>query len=232
VRLESTSQSPAVGIHHVVAGLLVDADKVLLCHRSAGRRWCPSLWDLPGGHVEKNEAPSIALVRELHEELGIVVPEPTDLAFAHLQQTDFACRIWVIREWIGIPHIESNEHDDMGWVDSRGNQGTWLLLLRATGQSSDELSRASRDEGARIRPISEAHSGRQCDRRLLRDQRNPPFPTYRRGTESGLPTPTRRATLPDAGSVRSMQSLHQLGAGALPQRAAKCRLRGCGLQKG
>jgi 8-oxo-dGTP diphosphatase len=109
------SQSQAVGIHHVVAGLLIDADKVFLCHRSASRRWYPSVWDLPGGHVEENEAPSKALVRELHEELGIVVPEPTDPAFAHLQQTGFDCRIWVFREWIGIPHIESDEHDDMGW---------------------------------------------------------------------------------------------------------------------
>ena len=109
------SESQAVGVHQVVAGLLVDADKVLLCHRSAGRRWYPNVWDLPGGHVEENEAPPVALVRELHEELGIVIPEPTDPAFAHLQQPDFHCRIWVVREWIGVPHIASDEHDDMGW---------------------------------------------------------------------------------------------------------------------
>jgi 8-oxo-dGTP pyrophosphatase MutT (NUDIX family) len=103
------------GIHHVVAGLLVDADRIFLCHRSAGRRWYPNVWDLPGGHVEENEAPSVALVRELHEELGIVIPEPTDQAFVHLEQPDFECRIWVVREWTGIPHIASDEHDDMGW---------------------------------------------------------------------------------------------------------------------
>ncbi len=65
------SGSQAVDIHHVVAGLLVDGDKVFLCHRSPGRRWYPSVWDLPGGHVEENKAPSVALVRELHEELGL-----------------------------------------------------------------------------------------------------------------------------------------------------------------
>jgi len=65
------SESHAVGIHHVVAGLLVDADKVFLCHRSASRHWYPSIWDLPGGHVEENEAPPVALVRELHEGLGL-----------------------------------------------------------------------------------------------------------------------------------------------------------------
>ena len=56
------------GVHHVVAGLLVDAGKLFLCHRSAGRRWYPNIWrDLPGGHIESNEAPAAALVRELHE---------------------------------------------------------------------------------------------------------------------------------------------------------------------
>ena len=109
------SESKAVGIHQVVAGLLVDADKVFLCHRSASRRWYPNVWDLPGGHVEENEAPPVALVRELHEELGIVISEPTDPEFAHLQQPDFDCRIWVVREWIGVPRIASKEHDDMGW---------------------------------------------------------------------------------------------------------------------
>ena len=109
------SVNQAVGIHYVVAGLLVDADKVFLCHRSPSRRWYPSVWDLPGGHVEENEAPSVALVRELHEELGIVIPEPADPVFAHLQQPDFDCRIWVVREWIGVPHIASDEHDDLGW---------------------------------------------------------------------------------------------------------------------
>ena len=109
------SESGAIGIHQVVAGLLVEAGKVCLCHRSASRRWYPNVWDLPGGHVEENEAPPVALVRELREELGIVMPEPTDPAFAHLQQPDFDCHIWVVREWIGIPHTASDEHDDMGW---------------------------------------------------------------------------------------------------------------------
>ena len=105
VRLASLSDSQVVGIHRVVAGLLVDADKVFLCHRSAGRRWYPNVWDLPGGHIEQTETPAEALVRELHEELGILIPQPADPAFAHLRRPDFDCRIWVVRKWTGNPHI-------------------------------------------------------------------------------------------------------------------------------
>ena len=108
-------ESQVTGDHHVVAGLLVDADKVFLCHRSASRRWYPSVWDLPGGHIEPNEAAGVALVRELHEELGIVNPEPSDPAFAHVWRPDFDCRIWVVRQWTGTPRLASDEHDDMGW---------------------------------------------------------------------------------------------------------------------
>ncbi|WP_428833210.1 NUDIX hydrolase [Micromonospora coerulea] len=49
----------------IVTAVLRDGDRVLLCHRSAGRRWYPDVWDLPGGHVEEGEDPKESLVREL-----------------------------------------------------------------------------------------------------------------------------------------------------------------------
>ena len=103
------------GGHHIVAGLLVEDGAALLCLRSASRRWYPNVWDLPGGHIENNETPPHALARELYEELGIVVPEPTEPPFAHLRRSDFDCRIWLVTEWVGIPRIASDEHDDAGW---------------------------------------------------------------------------------------------------------------------
>jgi 8-oxo-dGTP pyrophosphatase MutT (NUDIX family) len=57
----------------IVTGLLRDGDRVLLCHRSPGRRWYPDVWDLPGGHVEPGELPGDALARELREEVGIEI---------------------------------------------------------------------------------------------------------------------------------------------------------------
>jgi oligopeptide/dipeptide ABC transporter ATP-binding protein len=45
----------------IVTAVLRDGDRVLLCHRSAGRRWYPDVWDLPGGHVEEGQDPTGAL---------------------------------------------------------------------------------------------------------------------------------------------------------------------------
>ena len=54
------------------AGILIHDLKILLAKRSASRAFYPSVWDLPGGHLEAGESPQTALVRELKEELGIV----------------------------------------------------------------------------------------------------------------------------------------------------------------
>jgi 8-oxo-dGTP diphosphatase len=45
---------------------------VLLAERPAGKPWA-GYWEFPGGKVEVNETPELALKRELQEELGIAV---------------------------------------------------------------------------------------------------------------------------------------------------------------
>ena len=60
----------------VAACALVDADgRVLLAERPAGKAMA-GLWEFPGGKVEAGERPEETLIRELKEELGIVVREP------------------------------------------------------------------------------------------------------------------------------------------------------------
>ena len=57
----------------VVAGILTRPDgKILLASRPEGRAYA-GYWEFPGGKVEPDETLPIALARELHEELGIVV---------------------------------------------------------------------------------------------------------------------------------------------------------------
>ena len=55
----------------VSAVALIDVDgRVLLAQRPEGKPMA-GLWEFPGGKVEPGETPEAALIRELHEELGI-----------------------------------------------------------------------------------------------------------------------------------------------------------------
>jgi 8-oxo-dGTP diphosphatase len=91
----------------VVAAALADSEgRVLLQQRAPGRAMA-GLWEFPGGKIEPGERPEAALVRELEEELGIVVEE-TALAPAACASADNGGRhmlllLYLCREWRGVP---------------------------------------------------------------------------------------------------------------------------------
>ena len=106
----------------VSAVALIDPDgRVLLAQRPEGKSMA-GLWEFPGGKVELGETPEAALIRELHEELGIDTWESclAPLTFAshtyddfHLLMPLFACR-----KWQGI--VTAREGQQLTWV--RANQ--------------------------------------------------------------------------------------------------------------
>lgn len=56
----------------VAAGVLWDKEYCLVARRPVGKPGA-GYWEFPGGKVESGETPEEALVRELREELGVVV---------------------------------------------------------------------------------------------------------------------------------------------------------------
>ena len=61
---------PNLKIVEVVAGLLFDQDRLLVCQRSSQGSFALK-WEFPGGKLEPGEGCEGALRRELKEELGI-----------------------------------------------------------------------------------------------------------------------------------------------------------------
>lgn len=105
-------------ILHVAAAALVDArGRVLLAERPAGKAMA-GLWEFPGGKVENDETPEAALIRELAEELGIIV-ETDDLSLAARAAHDYPdfhlnMPLFICRRWQGTPH--PHEHQALAWV--------------------------------------------------------------------------------------------------------------------
>ena len=102
----------------VAACALIDADgRVLLTERPAGTSMA-GLWEFPGGKIEAGERPEETLIRELNEELGIVVREPclAPLTFASHAYEDFhlLMPLYVCRRWEGI--VTAQEGQRLAWV--------------------------------------------------------------------------------------------------------------------
>jgi 8-oxo-dGTP diphosphatase len=102
----------------VVAVALVDADnRVLIAQRPEGKQLA-GLWEFPGGKLDAGERPEAALIRELHEELGIEVKEAclAPLTFASHAYDDFhlLMPLYICRRWEGQVH--AREGQQLAWV--------------------------------------------------------------------------------------------------------------------
>jgi 8-oxo-dGTP diphosphatase len=102
----------------VAACALVDADgRVLIAQRPAGKTMA-GVWEFPGGKVEAGERPEDSLIRELKEELGIVVREAclAPLTFASHAYPDFylLMPLFVCRRWEGT--AVPKEGQRLAWV--------------------------------------------------------------------------------------------------------------------
>ena len=102
----------------VAVGVLMRPDgDVLLGQRPDGKPYA-GYWEFPGGKLEAGERPEAALIRELHEEIGIVVQEAclAPLTFASHAYEDFhlLMPLYICRKWEG--RAEGREGQALAWV--------------------------------------------------------------------------------------------------------------------
>ena len=105
----------------VAAAALIDSDdRVLIAQRPPGKALA-GLWEFPGGKVDPGERPEACLIRELAEELGIVVKEEclAPLTFASHAYDEFhlLMPLWVCRRWEGL--VRPLEGQAVKWVRPR-----------------------------------------------------------------------------------------------------------------
>ncbi|QTD57737.1 (deoxy)nucleoside triphosphate pyrophosphohydrolase [Parasphingorhabdus cellanae] len=89
----------------VVAAALVDQKNNILVQQRPEGKPMAGLWEFPGGKVEAGETPEDALIRELDEELGLVVKtkalSPVAFASEPLGSKHLLLLLYTCHEWTG-----------------------------------------------------------------------------------------------------------------------------------
>ncbi|MBZ4202969.1 MAG: Nudix family hydrolase [Methylovulum sp.] len=101
---------------HVAVGIVKNAQGQILIaqrHKSAHQG---GLWEFPGGKLECNETPEMALVRELQEEIGIVVKKISRLITLYHRYPDLIVHLHVfwVNEFLG--EVTCCENQPLRWV--------------------------------------------------------------------------------------------------------------------
>jgi 8-oxo-dGTP diphosphatase len=102
---------------HVVAALIVQDGKILVCQRTRHQPM-PLKWEFPGGKIEAGEQPRDALRRELEEELGIdaeIGDEVRRVRHEYKGCGAVELRFFVVRKYSGS--LENLIFRDMRWAE-------------------------------------------------------------------------------------------------------------------
>ena len=99
----------------VVGAAILDGDRLL----AARRLEPPELaggWELPGGKVDPGETDEQALVRECHEELGVVIRLLDRVGGDWPMGTTAMLRVWTAEVVEGTPR-PLEDHSELRWLE-------------------------------------------------------------------------------------------------------------------
>ena len=99
----------------VVAALIWDKDKFLICQRPAHKAR-GLMWEFVGGKVEKGESKQEALIRECKEELDIRISVGEKFAEVTHVYEDITVHLTLYNCAIASGEIKMLEHNDVKWI--------------------------------------------------------------------------------------------------------------------
>ena len=102
----------------VVAALIWDGDRFLICQRPAHKAR-GLLWEFAGGKVEPGETHEQALIRECREELGVTLSVGDAFMSVAHQYPDIHVRLTLYNAVIEAGILKKHEHADLRWITAR-----------------------------------------------------------------------------------------------------------------
>lgn len=108
---------PPGGYYLCASGWIRSGGLFLLTQRAEGKSY-PLLWEPTGGHVQSGEDSLTAILREIHEELGLVLPgESAALVHSVRREHDFYdAWMFSVPEPVAALRLQRSEVRDAKWV--------------------------------------------------------------------------------------------------------------------
>lgn len=102
-------------ITHVVAALIWDEDRFMICQRPAHKAR-GLLWEFVGGKVDPGETAQQALIRECREELAVEVSVGTVFMEVLHEYPDLLVQLTLFNASIAAGVPQMLEHNDIRWI--------------------------------------------------------------------------------------------------------------------
>jgi 8-oxo-dGTP diphosphatase len=104
-----------IRVIRAAVGIIYHQEKILVAERPLGKPYS-GYWEFPGGKIEANESGQEALIRELHEELGIHATDVRscfEFTHAYPDKTVWL-EVFLVSSYSGEP--KNQENQILRWV--------------------------------------------------------------------------------------------------------------------
>ena len=107
-----------IKIIKIVAGLILQNDKLLICQRPNFKDH-PLKWEFPGGKIKNDETNEEALIREINEELSINIINYEELISYNFNYKDLNKKVFIyfylVNNFSG--KVLNNFHKELKWIE-------------------------------------------------------------------------------------------------------------------
>jgi 8-oxo-dGTP diphosphatase len=107
---------PSPRRHIRVSCAVIERDGRVLAARRSGAMSMPFKWEFPGGKIREGESPSACLVRELAEEMDIVIAVQAPLPITTHQYPSFSITLYPFVCSLRSGEITLHEHAEAAWL--------------------------------------------------------------------------------------------------------------------
>jgi 8-oxo-dGTP diphosphatase len=104
----------------LVACAIIEQDGKVLAAQRSERMSLPLKWEFPGGKINDLESPEACLVREVMEELGLLVTVGRALPKASHAYADFSVTLFPFLCTIAAGTLTLHEHKAVRWLPPAG----------------------------------------------------------------------------------------------------------------